>query len=449
MRDILLSLIVFGLLPFILRRPVLGAYTWVWLSMMNPHKAAYGFARTLPFAYMVALATLVGLMFSRQRRALPKSAITVILFLLLAWMTVTSYFAINAAPVVLDRWIFVMKIQVMIFVTLMLIRGREQIDWLIWVVTFSVGFYGIKGGIWTVLHGGGGRVWGPPGSMIEGNNELAVALLMLLPMMFYLYQTAARKIVRIGLMISMASTGFAVLGSQSRGALLGLCAIAFFLAIKSKYPIRMSVVLGVMLAGAISFMPDIWSERMGTMETYQDDSSAMERIYAWKTMWAAAVDRPLVGAGFAADIPIVFQRYAPRGGTFEGFEGLVFVAHSIYLQMLGEHGFPGLGLFLLLGGMTWRTAGRLARQTRNDEEFGSWVPALMPMVQVSIVGYAVGGAFLSLAYFDLPYYIVSFVVLVDATVRERNRARALGPPSTVGVAPAARSSLPSIRESSP
>ena len=424
MRDILLALIVFGLLPFILRRPVWGAYAWAWLSLMSPHKSAYGFARTLPFAYMVALVTLIGLLFSRERRRVPWTGVTIVLAMLLMWMTVTCYFAMNTRDVVLDRWIFVMKIQLMMFVTLMLIRGREQIDTLIWIVTFSVGIYGIKGGIWTMLTGGGGRVWGPSGGMIEGNNELAVALITLLPLMYYLYQTSSRRLVRIGLIVSMVSTSFSILGSQSRGALIGLAAIAFYLAVKSRHPVRMSVLLGVLLVGAISFMPDTWSGRMDTIQSYQAEGSAMSRIYTWKTMWAAALDRPLVGVGFAADNPMVFSRYAPRDSAFEGFEGVIFVAHSIYFQMAGEHGFPGLILFLLLGATAWRTAGRLTRQTRDDPEFGSWVPQLMPMIQVSLVGYAVGGAFLSLAYFDLPYYIVSFVVLVDARVRERTAARA-------------------------
>jgi probable O-glycosylation ligase (exosortase A-associated) len=385
-------------------------------------------------------------MFSGQRKRLPWTGITSVLLMLLCWMTVTSYFAMNTQALVLDRWVFVMKIQVMIFVTLMLIRGREQIDTLVWVVTFSVGIYGVKGGIWTVLTGGGGRVWGPSGGMIEGNNELAVALIMLLPLMFYLWQTSSRRLVRIGLIVSMAATSFAILGSQSRGALIGLTAIAFYLAVKSKYPIRMSVLLGLLLVGAISFMPDTWTGRMDTIQAYQAEGSAVSRIYAWKTMWAAALDRPMVGAGFAADNPTVFARYAPRDSMFESFEGVVFVAHSIYFQMVGEHGFPGLILFLLIGATAWRTAGRLARQTRDDPEFGSWVPLLMPMLQVSLVGYAVGGAFLSLAYFDLPYYIVSFIVLVDATVRERTLART-APARPAAAAPGTGVSSP-IREGS-
>jgi len=69
--------------------------------------------------------------------------------------------------------------------------------------------------------------------------------------------------------------------------------------------------------------------------------------------------------------------------------------------------------------LSWMRAGKLALLTRDDAEFGPWVPLLMRMVQVSLIGFAVGGAFLSLVHFDLPYYILSFVILVDATVRER------------------------------
>ena len=99
--------------------------------------------------------------------------------------------------------------------------------------------------------------------------------------------------------------------------------------------------------------------------------------------------------------------------------GGVFVSHSIYFQALGEHGFPGLILFLLLGILTWRKASSLKAASINDPEFGNWVPILMSITQVSILGFAVGGAFLSMMNFDIPYYIIAIIVLVDATIRER------------------------------
>ena len=420
MRDILITVVVLGLLPFILRSPRIGAYAWAWLSLMNPHRGAFGFARSIPFAHLVALSTLVSFLFSRDRRPFPINSITVTQVLLLVWMSITCLFALNSTEIVLDRWIFVFKIQLMLFVTLMLIRGREQIERLIWVVTLSIGFYGVKGGIWTLMGGGSGRVWGPAGSMIEGNNEIGLALVMLIPFMYFLHQASTRRVIRAALVFAIVTSCFAILGTQSRGALLALVSMAFVLALKGERPIQMSLLLGTLIVSAILFMPESWTGRMETIKGYEADSSAMSRIYAWKTMWALALDRPLVGGGFASDNAAVFAAYAPESvGDYVG--GAVFVAHSIYFQALGEHGFPGLLLYLLLGLFTWKKAAKIAKRTEKDAELATWVPLLMRMVQVSLVGFAAGGAFLSLAYFDLPYYIVSYVVLVDATLREREK----------------------------
>lgn len=424
MRDVILTAVIAAMLVATLRQPVVGSYLWAWLGIMSPHRMTYGFAYSMPFAQITAVTTLLALAITRQRQALPMTGITKVLLAMLFWMTVTSFFAIAPEDVVIERWVFVMKIQVMLLVTLMLVLDARQLRGLVWVVTLSVAFYGVKGGIFTILTGGSGRVWGPQGGLLEGNNELAVGLVITVPFLFYLLQTESRKWVRRGLGVSIALCTFAILGTQSRGALLSLLAMGLLLGIKGKHPVRNTALIATLVVIAIAFMPESWTSRMSTIQTYEQDSSAMERIWTWNTLWNAAVDRPLIGAGFRADTQEVFARYAPTDGPFAVMVGRVFVAHSIYFQMLGEHGFPGLLLFLVLGVATWRMASRLARQTVGDEEFGHWVPNLMPMVQVSLVGFAVGGAFLSMAYFDVPYYLSVFVVLVDASVRERNAARA-------------------------
>ncbi|MCW5611009.1 MAG: putative O-glycosylation ligase, exosortase A system-associated [Rubrivivax sp.] len=434
LRDLALTAVFAVLLLMVFKHPAMGAYLWAWLGLMNPHKLTYGFAFTFPFAQVTALVTLLAVLFTKQKQKLPINGIVVILLLMVGWMTLTSFFAIAPREDVIDRWVFVMKIQLMLLVTWMLVCDARQLRILVWVVTLSVAFYGIKGGVWTVVTGGGGRVWGPPGGLLQGNNELAVGLTMLMPMLYFLRQTSESKWVRHALLFSMGSCFFSIVGTQSRGALLALGAMTFFLGLKGKHPVRSSVTLLVLMVAVIGFMPETWSGRMSTIKTYQDDTSAMSRIWTWITLYNAAVDRPLVGAGFVADNAVVFARYAPIHEPYRIFAGSVYVAHSIYFQMLGEHGFVGLFLFLLLGLTTWITAGRLARRTRDDPEFGAWMPLLMRMVQVSMIGYAVGGAFLSLAYLDLPYYIMGFVVLSDALTR--SRARQVSRAGQVGVHPA-------------
>jgi probable O-glycosylation ligase (exosortase A-associated) len=430
LRDLVLTLLVSALLLAVFKHPVIGAYLWAWLSLMNPHKMTYSFAFRMPFAQVAALVTMLMCVTTRERQPLPRSPIVMVQVALLLWMSLTCLFALAPQERVLDRWILVMKIHVMLWVTWMLVTEAKQLRVLIGVVTMSVAFFGIKGGIWTVLTGGGGRVWGPPGGMLEGNNELAVALVMLLPMLYYLRQTEARAWLRRLLIAFMVLVAFSVLGSQSRGALLALLSMTFFLGLKSKHPFRSSVALLAVAMVVIGFMPDTWTERMDTIRAYEADGSAMSRIWTWHTLWNAAVDRPLIGAGFAADTHAVFSRYAPDGPEWASFRGRILVAHSIYFQMLGEHGFVGLTLFLGLGLTAWVAAGKVARKAKDDPEYGDWMPLLMRMVQVSLIGYAVGGAFLSLAYVDLPYYIIGFVVTSDGLLRRRSQQPV--PPAAAG-----------------
>jgi probable O-glycosylation ligase (exosortase A-associated) len=121
-----------------------------------------------------------------------------------------------------------------------------------------------------------------------------------------------------------------------------------------------------------------------------------------------AKDRPLVGGGFAITDSQTFQRYAPNPTA-------IHAAHSIYFQALGEHGFVGLGLYLLFGFLTWRTGTSIIRSAAGREEY-KWASDLAKMIQVSLMGFAVGGAFLSLLYFDVPYYLMVAMVVTRRIV---------------------------------
>lgn len=438
MRDIALVLIVGVLLPMVFKRPEFGAYLWAWFSLMNPHRMTYGFAYGVPFAQLIALTTMAALVTRPQRQALPKNAITMIWAMLFFWMTLTSFFALNSPQLVLDRWVFVFKIQLMTFISLMLVTKPEHLKILVMIVALSIGFYGIKGGAFTILTGGGHRVWGPGGSLLEGNNELAVGLIIIAPLLYWMRETLPRRwrhACSAAILLCLA----AILGSQSRGAFLAAVAMLMFLGFKSKYPIQTTAGMAVVLVLAVAFMPDSWTQRMDTIGAYEADSSAMERLWTWTTLWNAAVDRPFVGAGFRADSWAVFSAYAPRGEQWSAFGTRVFVAHSIYFQMLGEHGFPGLALFLGLWVAVWRGASKVAKQATSVADLKDWLPLLMRMVQVSLVGYLAGGAFLSLAYLDVPYYLMGFVVLAVVYVdRARSRPTTV---ASVGGQPAVREGL--------
>jgi putative inorganic carbon (HCO3(-)) transporter len=415
MRDVMVLLIAFGSLPLILWRPHIGALMWVWISMMNPHRLTFGWAYTFPFAMVIAITTLLAMPLSRYRRPFPVTTITVLMVAFVLWMCFTSLFALQPRNVVLDVLVQVLKTQLMLFVTLMLIRGRRQIDQLIWAIVISVGYFGVKGGIWTLFSGGVNLVWGPPGSWIEGNNEIGLALAMLLPLMYYLAATTSRGWLRWVLWGSIASCAMAILGTHSRGALLAVGAAALFLGIKSRRPVVLTLIFMIALAGAAAFMPDSWTARMETIETYQQDASAMNRLQTWQTIWNMALHRPIVGAGFDLANPLLFQEY----GIMPDQE--VFAPHSIYFQVMGEHGFVGLAIFVGLGIAVWRRSKKIALACAGRPEL-EWAALLMRMTQVGVLVFAVGGAFLGLLHFDVPYYLAAIVVLVEVAVRDAEAA---------------------------
>jgi probable O-glycosylation ligase (exosortase A-associated) len=256
-----------------------------------------------------------------------------------------------------------------------------------------------------LLVGGKYKVYGPPGNYISDNNGISVALIMTIPLMLFLSSTISSKWIKWGMYAATALSGMAVLGSQSRGAFLAILAMLLFLWLKSRRKLVLGLVFAPLIPIAIGFMPDSWTNRMETIETYQtDEGSAMARLRTWETLINLANDRPLVGGGF--------EPYAPR--TFEIY-GVgphdVHAAHSIYFQMLGEHGYVGLGLFLALVLVCWRVSGRLIRASRDRPDL-LWADNLARATQVSLVGFAVGGAFVNISYWELPYY--EMVILMAA-----------------------------------
>jgi probable O-glycosylation ligase (exosortase A-associated) len=401
MRDIVLTAFIFGLLPFILFRPYLGILVWTWIGFMNPHRLTWSFAYDMPFAMIVALVTLMGLLMSREPKKIPWTRETVALLLFLVWTFVTTLTALYedlAWPHLNQLW----KILLMVYVTMMVMQSRRRIELLVWVIALSIAFYGVKGGIFTIVHGGVYHVRGPEGSFIGGDNEMGLALIMTIPLLRYLQLATGSFWIRIGLTAAMILSAVAAVGSQSRGALLGLAAMGLFLWLKSRNKIFTGLMGGIAIALVLMVMPQQWYDRMNTIRDYESDPSAMGRINAWKMAFNLAQHRPL-GGGFDCFHDYTFALYAPNPND-------VHDSHSIYFEVLGEHGFVGFGLFILLGLMTWRTASWVVSRAHRDRE-RHWLADLAAMIQVSLVGYATAGAFLGLAYFDYYYTLIALVVL--------------------------------------
>jgi len=402
-RDAILFLALLGVIPFILKRPVVGALAYALVGLMNPHRLTYGPAYDFPFALVLCAVTLFSLLVSREQKKLPMTGAVIVLLLFIAWMTVTAFFAQESTLAWLE-WNRVMKTMLMVAITILIVRTINDVKAFAVVVALAIGFWGFKGGVFTVLSGGHSRVMGPGGSYITDNNTLALALVTVLPLLVFLISFATTKWLKRGAIALALLTAIAAVGSYSRGAMLGGVAMLFFLWLKSHSKVTTGVAL--LLAAPLIFavMPEQWTGRMGSIDNYQEDESAMGRLNSWRFAINVANNLPL-GGGFNVFTPRMFQVYAPEPQRFH-------VAHSIYFQVLGDHGYVGLLLFLLLFLCAWRTGKRVIRHCGEQPEL-AWAAKLARMCQVSIIGFMTAGAFLSMPYYDLIYYIIAILVTLE------------------------------------
>ena len=411
MRDIALFGFMLGLIPFILFRPHLGVLAYVWMSVMNPHRLTWGYAYDFSFALIIGATTFIGALFTRRRSTVPVNSLSIALGLFMVWTSITTVAALYPGESY-EKWLVMAKTFFIVLMIPVLIQTREQFRLLIWVIVISLAYYGVKGGVFVLLTGGAFRVWGPAGSYIEDNNALAVALVIIVPMLRYLQLTSPHRSVRWILLAMMLLCAIAVFGSYSRGALLAVTAMGAFLWLKGRHKLAFIMIAFISLPFILSYMPEQWYRRMETIGTYELDSSAGMRLNSWGTMLNIAKDRPIFGAGYEVAKKQVYDRYAPDPSF------LPQVAHSIYFEALGSHGFTGLALYLTLLLCHWRYAGRIVRKAADRHDL-AWARHYGLMMQVSIVGFAVGGAFLSIILFDVPYYLIG-ATLVAGRLLDQN-----------------------------
>lgn len=422
LRDILVLVPVVLAVPIGLFRPWLGVLAWTWIGLMNPHRLAWS-SHDWPVAEGVAISTLLGVLLTQDRRRIPLSFETVLLGLLTVYFTITTAVAWYPDAAWMG-WEKVMKIYLFTFVTTMVIFRRDRIRILILVIVFSLGFFGLKGGFFSILTGGQYRVWGPPGTFIGDNTALGLALCMNLPLaLFAARQEKTNKWLRRALYAVFWLSIPAILFTYSRGAFLGLLAVLLF--IGWRYKGRLLVLLligGLTFYLAENFIPSQWVERQETTLNYEQDSSAMQRIQAWGVAANIALHRPLFGAGFNYVSDISDSRWLSYANFVGEYYQRARAAHSIYFEVLGEHGIFVFLLFCtLLFGTFWRLR-RLARRAHTDET--AWIGGYARALQFALIPYMTAGAFLSLAYFDLYYYLIALSAILHREYAELTAAAA-------------------------
>lgn len=412
MRDLLvLAIIIIGV-PVSMARPYIGILLWSWISYMNPHRLTWGIAYNFPAAQAIGVGTLLGFLFTKDKVRLPMERETILLLFLWTVFAVTTLFAFvpgSAIPQLQQ----VSKILLMTLVTMMLVNSRQKLRLFLLTIALSIGFFGFKGGLFGLRTGGGGRVYGPPGSALEDNNDFALAMVMVLPILFYLAREMPRRWLRYLLRATAVLSIVAVVFTYSRGGFVGLAVVAAAALFKSKKKALAILTLTVAVFVGSTLLPQEWISRMETIGDTTEGSAA-GRINAWHFAWNfASAQFPLAG-GFGAFTPELFIRYAPDPSDFHD-------AHSIYFEMLGEQGFIGLTLFLALLLSTMFTLQGLSLRHRHIPAT-RWIAGYADMLQLCLLAYISSGAFLGRAYFDLTYHLIASAIILKTLARRESMA---------------------------
>jgi putative inorganic carbon (HCO3(-)) transporter len=417
MRDLVVLAIVLGSVPICLFSPFYGLLVWVWIAYFNPHRFTFGVAFSFPVALTIAVPTLVGTLFTKKINRGIILRETILLLALWAWFVVTYVHATQVpafAHHVPDGRLQLMSVSKILLMTVwmvLLVTSKEKMRYLYLVTGLSLGALAVKATQFGFRTGGESRVWGPPESFLGDNNDFGLAMNMALPMLFYMAKQEERKWLRWVLWICCACAGVTAILTYSRGALLGLATVIAVLAAKSRHKILAAAMVLVSAWLLLSFAPQRWMTRMDPFFGGQLDRSAEERINAWNFALKLVGDYPITGGGFEAFDRVLFSHYQPGPLPFQG-------PHSIYFQMLGEQGWVGLTLYLsLLGSCLWSLRALRRKISGMPESHMQWMVPYSHMIEVSLLGYMVSGAFLGRAYFDLHYQLIATTIILRVLFR--------------------------------
>jgi len=388
-----------------LRTPLYGLYGWLLVSFGNIHKLGWGLATSLHPGVLMTAATFAGIMVNPKGRfRFTTETRLIVLFWL--FTLVTTSFALRT-DLAWPKWIQFSKTILLCLVMIYLITDFNELKKVICASTLCLGFYGLKGGIFSLLTGGNYRIYGPNGTFIEDNNELALALNMTLPMIWWLAQdakTSREKNCWLGLFFFSV---IAIIFSYSRGGFLTLSLVLFLIFYKTNSKAIMLTVAGLVLLVGSFYVGSAWIDRMQTIEEYNEDQSAASRIEAWGLAFRFASDHPFLGGGFDAMAPSVYSDYGSN---------LTIVSDSIYFGTMAEQGFLGFGIYLSIFLAAFRTMGRYRKISCNSS-----AAQLLRMLKISLMAFLFGGSFYERQYFDYMLYFICVTSIVRLLV-DRERA---------------------------
>lgn len=440
MRDLAFVGFLVALLALGSKRPFLWVLAYAYVDIVSPQRLSYYLLNAIPISMIVALLAVLGWLIADKKKG---GAVTVRQGLMLTLLLYAGYTTANAdfLTEALAKWEWVWKSMVWAIFLPLTLHTRLRIEAYLLFMTLSASAIIIVGGIKTAVSGGG---YGALNLMVDSNSglyessQISTVAVAVVPVILWLarFGTVFPPDWRVRLFA--AALIFACLlipvGTEARTGLICIGALALLTLRNVKNRIAYMAMVGVALAVAVPLLPDSYTSRMSTIKGYQSDASASTRLAVWGWTWDYVRDNPL-GGGFEA-----YRQNRLRIDTVQTREtGDVQVVataqlqdqgrayHSSYFEMLGEQGFPGLILYLLIHAAGLIRMEALRRRFRAAEGEESWISPLATALQHAQLIYLVGSLFVGIAWQPLMYMLLAVQIGFDTLVSRRSSALARVP----------------------
>ena len=434
MRDLVLIGFLAAVMLLGVRRPFLFALAYIYVDTVSPQRLSYHLLNAIPLSMIVAVIAVAGWLVADPKDRLSFSARQGLIVALLAYAGMTTLYAdfpVDAA----EKWDWAWKALAFAVFLPFTMRSKLRIEAVALFLLLSAASIIIVGGLKTVMSGGG---YGVLNLMIDNNSGLyesstistiAIALIPII-LWFAKFGTIFPPDWRVKCFA--AALIFACLlmpiGTEARTGLIciGVLGLLLLRDLKRRFLyIGAACALG---AASIPFLPASFTNRMETIQGFAGDQSANTRLAVWAWTWDYAQAHPF-GGGFGAyrsnQIQVQTVSTQTAGDTqivsaqSEADEARAY--HSAYFEMLGEQGFPGLIIYLLIQGIGVFRMEILRRRYRREEGDKAWIAPLATALQHFQLIYLVGSIFVGIAYQPFAWLMLAVQIGLDQHVARLER----------------------------
>jgi probable O-glycosylation ligase (exosortase A-associated) len=433
-RDLAFVAFLLALIGFGFKRPFLFVLAYAYVDIVAPQRLCYYMLNSIPVSMIVASLAIAGWFISDDKRQFRISGRQWLMLILLIYAGITTWYADFHADAMF-KWAWVWKAMLWSIFLPFTLRTRLRIESYLLFMTLSAAAIIIVGGLKTAASGGG---YGALNLMVDNNSGLyegstiSTVAIAIIPVILWLVRFGSIYPKDWRVRLFAYNLIFACMlipvGTEARTGLICIGVLAVLMLRDARNRLGYSALVCAAVVVALPLLPHSFTNRMETISTYQADSSATTRLAVWAWTWGYAQKHPL-GGGFEAykqNTLHVNTVSATTDGDVKSIDEKLIddqarAYHSSYFEMLGEQGFPGLFLFLLLHGVGLIRMEVLRRRYRKAEEGEAWISPLATALQNAQLIYLVGGAFVGIAFQPFIYMLLAVQIGFDTYVGRKAR----------------------------